>query len=327
MKKHFKLLDVLLNLFDGEGGGDAGGQGESQAAIPGTTRRGRSSGEYDKVLFGKQPVQEPTGQGSGSQETAPPSVAGKGEPAGGSDAPDALEEKRKIYRDLINGEYKQFFTEDTQQIINKRFKETKNLESQLGRQQPVIDMLMEKYQIEGNDLDQLVQAMENDDANWAEAADMAGMTVEQYKKFHQMERKYNEAMHRERLRSAREGADRQIQAWQQEGAELKKLYPSFNLEEESQNPRFINMLKANVPMETAYRAIHMDEIMEAERKQTAQTTQQQVMASIRAKGARPAENGASGQSGFTVKDDVSKLSRKDRAEAVRQARQGKKIFF
>lgn len=327
MKKHFKLLDILLNLFEGEGGGDAGGQGESQAAIPVPTRRGRSSGEYDKVLFGKQPAQEPTGQEGGSREPAPPSAAGKEVPAGSENTPDALEEKRKTYRDLVTGEYKQFYTEDTQKMINQRFKETKNLENQLGRQQPIIDLLMERYQIQDKDLEKLTKAVEDDDANWSEAAEAAGMTVEQFKVFQDMKRKYEAAMKREQLRAVRDGADQQMKAWEQEAESLKELYPSFSLETEVQNPRFLAMLKANVSMDAAYRALHMDEIMEAERKQTAQLTQQQVVASIRAKGTRPSENGTSGQSGFTIKDDVSKLSRKDRAEVARQVKQGKMISF
>ena len=175
--------------------------------------------------------------------------------------------------------------------------------------------------------DLALKAVENDDANWSEAAEAAGMTVDQFKVFQDMKRKYEAAMRREQLRAVRDGADQQMKAWEQEAESLKELYPSFSLETEVQNPRFLAMLKANVSMDAAYRALHMDEIMEAERKQTAQLTQQQVVASIRAKGTRPSENGTSGQSGFTIKDDVSKLSKKDRAEVARQVKQGKMISF
>ena len=64
MKTEMHLLDVRLNLFDGaaagtgDGAGTAGQagdgtMGESQA-LPGPTRRGKQSGEFQNVLFGKQ---------------------------------------------------------------------------------------------------------------------------------------------------------------------------------------------------------------------------------------------------------------------------------
>ena len=43
----------------------------------------------------------------------------------------------------MNGEYKDIYTEETQRIIDRRFRETRNLEQQVGQYQPVIDMLMQ----------------------------------------------------------------------------------------------------------------------------------------------------------------------------------------
>ena len=54
---------------------------------------------------------------------------------------------------------------------------------------------------------------------------------------------------------------------------------------------------------------------------------QQVTDNVRARGARPAENGVSSGSGFLVKSDVSKLTKKDRAEIARRAAHGEKIVF
>ena len=48
---------------------------------------------------------------------------------------------------------------------------------------------------------------------------------------------------------------------------------------------------------------------------------------IRAKGARPQENGTTSQGAFIVKDDVSKLSKRDRAEIIRRAARGEHIEF
>lgn len=86
-----------------------------------------------------------------------------GPPTPGSDnKPDAsttsntLEAKRRAFQDLVNGEYKDIYTEETQRIIDRRFRETRNLEQQVGQYQPVIDMLMQRYQIGDGDMGKLI---------------------------------------------------------------------------------------------------------------------------------------------------------------------------
>ena len=55
MVSDWVMLPVNLRLFDGESGAEGGTQGETQqSAVPGNTRRGKT-GEYDNVLFCKQP--------------------------------------------------------------------------------------------------------------------------------------------------------------------------------------------------------------------------------------------------------------------------------
>lgn len=87
------------------------------------------------------------------------------------------------------------------------------------------------------------------------------------------------------------------------------------------------MLRAGVPVRHAYEVVHMEEIKAGVAQLTAQATEKQVVDGIRARGARPQENGTTSQSAFTVKDDVSKLSKKDRAEIARRAMMGEKITF
>lgn len=69
--------------------------------------------------------------------------------------------------------------------------------------------------------------------------------------------------------------------------------------------------------------MHFDEIMSAERN----VTEQAVIQNIRAKGTRPTENGISSQSAFTIKDDVSKLTKADRAAIAKRVARGEIIEF
>ena len=69
----------------------------------------------------------------------------------------------------------------------------------------------------------------------------------------------------------------------------------------------------------------MDEIKAGVAQNTARKTEKQVVDGIRAKGSRPAENGTSSQSAFTVKDDPHKWTKQDRAEVARRVARGETI--
>ena len=334
MKHSDILLDVSLRLFDGEGGAAApaagegatgdGNKGGSQAS-PAPTRRGKSGG-FQNVLFGKQ-GDEPTAAGDepGPEGKAQPSAAGKGKEGDVVTTSNTLEDRRKEFQELVNGEYKDIYTEETQRIIDRRFREARNLEERAAKQQPVIDMLMQRYKIADGDLGKLAAAVENDNAYWSEAAEEAGMSVEQYKQFQRLKRENDALLRAQRMRQSQQAAQQQLQKWYSEGEQVKAVYPDFDLGAESKNPQFISMLKAGVPVQHAYEVIHMDEIKAGVAQSTARQTEKQVVDGIRAKGNRPAENGTSSQSAFTVKDDPHKWTKQDRAEVARRVARGETI--
>lgn len=320
MKKRVELLDVTMDLFDGgaaggEGTGAEGGQtGEGTAQAPAAGEQKQE--KKPVVLYGKQ---DPTG--AGTEET----VVDK--PAETVTTSDTLEDRKKRYRDLMNGEFKDLYTEDTQRIIDRRFRQAKAAEEQLSKNQPIIDMLMDRYKITDGDPAKLQKAIDADNALWAKAADEAGMSVEQYKEFQRIKRENKTLLAEQQARRTRETVDRQAQAWIQEAYAMRELYPHFDLGTEMQDRQFMSMLKSGVPVRTAYEVRHMEEIKKAVEQSAAKATEKQVVDTIRAKGMRPAENGTAAQSGFTVKDDVSKLSKKDRAEIARRVARGEKITF
>ena len=334
MKHSDILLDVSLRLFDGEGGAAAPAAGEGAAgdgnkggsqASPAPTRRGKSGG-FQNVLFGKQ-GDEPTAAGDepGPEGKAQPSAAGKGKEGDVVTTSNTLEDRRKAFQELVNGEYKDIYTEETQRIIDRRFREARNLEERAAKQQPVIDMLMQRYKIADGDLGKLAAAVENDNAYWSEAAEEAGMSVEQYKQFQRLKRENDALLRAQRMRQNQQAAQQQLQKWYSEGEQVKAVYPDFDLGTESKNPQFISMLKAGVPVQHAYEVIHMDEIKAGVAQSTARQTEKQVVDGIRAKGNRPAENGTSSKSAFTVKDDPHKWTKQDRAEVARRVARGETI--
>lgn len=297
-----------LNLFEGDGAGTAadGGAAEGQASEPIVYKSNRKTkaGEFDNVQFGVQ-----------TEEDESPVAEEKKEVS--------QEERKQKWESLIKGEFKDFYTDSTQQIINRRFKESKGLEDQLSKQKPLIDLMMQKYGIADGDVAKLTEAMQNDDELFEEKADEAGMSVEQYKMMQKLERQNAELLAAQKQREADDATAQQTQKWLNEAEELRKVYSGFDINTEVQNPDFQRMLKSGVPMRHAYEVIHLNDIKAG----VAGSAEQAVTANIRAKGMRPKEAGASSNSGFISKTDVSQLTRKERAEIARRASQGDIIRF
>ena len=313
------LWPVRLHLF-GEGDGSSGAEGSGAQGennvMPSSTRKAK--GECANVLYGKQegaaaePFKEPVPEEDGAAE--------KGTAAASSE--EALE---KEFRELIKGKYKGQYTKATQEMINKRFGENKRLEEANREMQEVLDVLHEKYK--AKDAKSLLAAISDDSDLWQEEADEAGLTVEQYKKFRRLERAEAARKKEDEARKVEEQVNTQMRKWFDEGEELKKTFPSFDLQAEASNPRFLAMLKSGCDVATAYKVIHMDEIMTDAMKSTQALTEKKVADNIRARGNRPVENGTAGRSPFTVKNDVTKLTKEDRADIARRAARGEQIVF
>lgn len=324
------LQDICLRLFDGgagaaapaggEGSGVSGAQAGSQAS-PGSSRRGKSGG-MDSVVYGRRAAAEPPQDGAAEQGSDAGSEQQAEQPA-----KPTLAERRKAYQALIEGEYKDLFEADTQRIIDRRLRDYKGLQETLTAQSPVIQMLMDRYKVADGDVQKLAQAIEADDTYWTQAAEEAGMNVDQFKQYKRMQRE-NEAFRQAQLhRQADEAAQRQASQWLQQAEEVKRTYPGFDFESEVTNPQFLAMLRSGIPVQHAYEVFHMDEIKAGAAQQAAKQTEKAVVENIRAKGARPTENGVNSQSGITIKSDVSKLTAKDRAEIARRAARGEQIAF
>lgn len=321
-----QLLPMILSLFDGGAAAPtgaaegSGAQGGTQAA-PGNTRRGNTG---ETIKYGKQEAAK-----AESEAVSAPVAGEKTEKeAETQTTSNTLEERKKAYFELVNSdEYKDIHTQESQRMINRRFKEVKGLEDSLEAQKPILDMLMQRYKIADNDVGKLQAAIEQDTTYWEHAAEEAGLTVEQYQAMQKLQRENEQLRVMQQRQKAKDQASQQLAKWMQEGEALKSVYQGFDLKREAENPQFLSMLKAGVPVRSAYEVVHMEDIKAGIQQMTARATEKQVTDNIRAKGQRPAENGTSVQSAFTVKDDVSKLSRKDRAEIARRVARGEKITF
>ena len=343
MRKRKTLL-VNLHLFDGAAGGGAAGASASGGdvgaapaqsgleALPkaekvqsGSSRRSAKKGEFDNVVFGKQDnsAAEPAASPAAEVKTG----EGNANKSGISTTSDSLEAKRNAFKELIEGEYKEQYTETFNQAFNRRFKDVKGMETSLNAQKPIIDMLMQRYNISDGDVGKLQTALESDNHYWEAIAEEQGLSVQQYMSMKKLERENAELNRQRQIQQGEAQMQQQLSRWYQEAEKVKAIYPAFDFKAETGNRDFLGLLKAGVGVQKAYELIHMEEIKTAAAKTAAETAGAQMAAKVQAKAARPKENGMSSQSAVIVKDNVSNLTRKERAEIARRAQRGEVIKF
>lgn len=339
-------LRVILSLFDGgaaaagaaagaSGGaeGCASAQGDTTNASSSTTRKGKT-GEYANVVFGKQETHDDTGASSGE----PKGEGAKMQQHDAGAAGKGGEDLKKEFLDLVNGKYKDVYTAEMQRIINRRFGEEKAKDKKIADSQPIIDTLMRHYGVTDGDMSKLRAAFEGDAALnsvlYNAEAESMGMSVEQYREYARMQQE-NEALKRqEEDRQRQQKADETYNDWIRQASELVGTadapgeYPDFDLKREvAENPRFIAMLRAGVPVKDAYEVSHLGDIQARSAAKAAAEMEKRVMDNVRAKGMRPNENGTTSQPGVIVKSDPSKFTKADRAEIARRVRRGERIVF
>ncbi|MBE5801079.1 MAG: hypothetical protein E7319_02215 [Clostridiales bacterium] len=291
-----------LQLF-AEGGGD----GAASANAAGTAA---PAGEQTTVIYGKQ-------EGTAMPETQP-------------EAPQAPQPEAESFDSLINGKYKEDFTQKAQQMIDTRFKQTKKLEQEREALRPVLDALSARYGVDMRSKDfaqQLQAAIDEDDGFYEQEADRLGLTVPQLK---EQRRITNEnAQLREALaeRERQEARDNVYKDWVEQGEKLKAVYPEFRLDVEAQNEGFVRLLQNGIDVKTAYEVVHKDELLSGAIRYAVQTAQQRTVEDIRARGMRPQEAGAGNSTAAAkvVKADPKDWTDEDMREATRRAMMGEKI--
>lgn len=311
MKKWQLLCPVNLRLFDGDGAGAAGGTGAGTGGMDGSSDAGKEM----QADF----------RGANADTRGAQGRLQKGEdaPAGRSKGLD----RRAEFERMVQGEYKDLFSERMQAVIDKRFRETKTLQEQSQQMRPMLEALAVKYGVTAGDTAALQRAVENEAAQFGEKAARLGMTPEQLRYMERMAETGRGMRQNQDRQRRQEQADRMYRQWAQEGEALRQIYPSFDFRRELQNPRFANLIRNSVDVRTAYEVVHKDEILGGAMQYTAQEVSKKIVDGIRAKAARPAENGIRYQSTAVIKPDVNRMKREDRDSIERRVLKGERISF
>ena len=303
-----------LQLFaDGAGAGD-GGTGDSGATgATGMAAASQTKGEKVSLSDVKYGIQA---EETKEQAAAVQKAETKAQP-----------DRAAEFKKLIDGEYKDLYDENVQAILKKRLKGTNETVEKYNALAPTLEILSKKYGVDASNIEALNKAIEEDDTFYEQEALDKGVSVEHLKEIRKMERENAELKRQMQEKESRENANKLYASWMKQSEEIKTVYPSFNLQEEMQNPRFVELLRSNIDMRTAYEVMHKDDIIRGAMQFTAKTVEQKIANKIAANGARPAENGTSSQSAAVVKSDVSQLSNADIDEINRRIARGEKISF
>jgi hypothetical protein len=243
------------------------------------------------------------------------------------------EEAPQSFDDLIdsNPEYKDALGKKIQDAVSKRFKNQKDLQKQLDKLAPGLDILAQKYgleAIEGQyDYEDLMQRVMNDDKLYEDEAFERGMSVADLKHMKQLEAD-NARLNAQREAQAREEASREeFDEIARQGEELKAIYPNFNLGEELANASFGRLVANGIDVKTAYEVVHKDDILAGGMEYAVKQTKEKISKAIQS-GSRPQENGLSSQSATSPGElDVSKLSLAQIKEITARAQKGERITF
>lgn len=292
MNSNFMVLDIQRFA---EGGAEGSGAGES-AAVAQPQNSGEAAAENAAADNTSVAGENTDANAEGTEEVTLDSIFKK--------YPELKKEADKRTQKAVQGRVHQ---------INKS----------MQSQNDIIDKLMVHHGVKS--VDELSKKL--DSALPEEFAIQNGMSEEMGKELLDLRVR---RMHDERKREFYENqqkAEAQFITWQKEANDVKAVYADFNLEKELENPDFRRLISADeryrMPMKQVYEMIHHDEIVAAAKKDTAaayarSTAQMQ---------ARPSENGLGNQTAVNGQKDVSKLTKKERAELARRAQRGERITF
>ena len=297
-------------MFAEGAGGDGGTGAEGATGATATAAVSQTKGVKSNPLADVQ---------YGIQQTEVETPAAKVE--------EPTEDRNAKFEALIKGEYKDLYDQRMQDTVQKRLKSTKETVDKYNALSPTLEILAKKYGVDASNIEALNKAIEEDDSYFEEEALEKGITVEQLKEIRKMEKENAELKKQMEEQNRKENANKLYSQWMEQAENAKKVYPSFDLRAEMQNPQFVNLLRSNIDVRTAYEVIHKDEIIPAAMQFTAKAVEQKITNKIIANGARPSENGNSSQGASVTKSDVSQLTKADRAEIARRVARGEKISF
>lgn len=266
---------------------------------------------------------------------APPSPEGtaRGTADGSTGAQTAEKSIEERWNEAKKGEFAEFYGRDVQSAIQDRFRnqadaneQLKAANEQLHKLEPMLKVLMDRGEFK--DVDELIHHVMDDDSLYEEAASEAGMTVEAYKQFKEIERQRNEMAAREQQNIQEQRIREHYGKLCQQAEGMKAMFPDFDLTKELKDPQFFRMtsIEGGISVEDAYFAIHHKELAPQMLAYGMERAKQQMGQTLQAQRRRPAEGAMKTQGQPAAADfniDPRSLSRPERNRIYELIHKGK----
>ena len=316
---------IDLQLFAGEGAGDGGGEGAStgdNSAVAGQQRLLELGVPADKIRKRAQKSDDKLPDGAVKTEPKTQEAQQTQEQAAAADDPTedqkAEHPTRMSWKEIMaDPEY----NKEMQAVVQSRLRTAKDAEATMAKLTPALEVLARKYDLDPAKMDYeaLSQAIHDDNDYYEDKALEMGVSVDTAKKIDQQERATARQQRQEAFDLEQQRIQQHFAGLEQQGEEMKKTFPNFNLRKELQNPVFARMTAPNIGLSVAdaYYAVHRNEIQAAAMQVTAQKTAQMISNSIQSGSRRPDEAGTSGQAPSVTTFDYRNASKEQR-DALKQ---------
>ena len=324
-----------LQLFAGEGAGaSAGGEGGGEGAVSGEIDG--VAAEHQRLLelgvpeekLRKRAKRSSAKLPEGAVRTAPSQVQEQKPQEQVATAEDNPTEEKtetttptRMSWDEIKADPE--YNKEIQAIVQSRLRSAKNAEESLAKLAPALEVLARRHGLDAENMDYeaIAKAINDDDTYYEDMALEKGVSVETAKQLDQEARDTARQKRQEEMNLEQEKLHNHFRSLEQQGENLKKVFPNFDLRTELQNPAFARMVAPGhgiMSVEDAYKAVHRKEIEAAQSQVIAQRTAQNISNAIQAGARRPDENGTSGQSASVTTFDYSKASKEQREALKRE---------
>ena len=347
----------LLQLFAGEGAGSSAGDGSGDGAVSGANE-GLAAGDQQLRELGvpedklrKRAKRANAKLPEGAVRTTPMEVqeqTAQEQVAPAEENP--TEESAKATEEKVEAETKPTrmtwdeikadpeYNKEIQAIVQSRLRSAKNAEDSLSKLEPALEVLALQHGLDPANIDYeaLAKAISDKKAFIEDKALEMGVSYSAAEQLVDEElgkarQKRTEQREQEDLEQKR--LNDHFRHLEEQGENIKKIFPTFDLRTELQNPVFARMVAPGnglMSVEDAYRAVHRKEIEAAQSQVIVQRTAQNISNAIQAGSRRPDENGTSAQSASVTTFDYSKASKAQRDALKQQIRtaaaRGEKLY-
>lgn len=306
-------------------------EGTAKAEGKGAANSRKNKPDLSNVIYGKPPASETTE--TKAKESSSESAETQVKRQTLAELLESDPELKKEYETSVKTQV----SERTKAHLDRRLKNADISEANLEGMRPMFEILAQHYKLDPKDTAAIVKAVSEDDSYFKRASFEKGTNAKSERESFLKDRENFEILRENRKlkdeAEARRKADEQANnrkelfaSWNREIPEVKKLYPSFDMDIEMKNPEFREMALQG-KLKEGYEKVHRAEIDAAMMQYAHKQAEEKIANNVATGRSRPLEGAMSRDASPVYKSDPSTFTKEDINEVKRRARSGERIIF